>query len=247
MFIRGVHEPREYSRQDDSIYKGIVVKNNDPLKMYRVKIYIPELSNQPLEDWLNKYSNFNMRFPGKNNKTDSWSDTKMFEELSELLPWAEPCFPPFGEGSPARYDSVNEIATISDTNYEDGFQTNNTEPPTMEKGAVAPSYFYEHYATALGDSFTSPMDNLCNNNNPYSFLGRPSGHSNKAKGLFSVPSVGTKVWLFHYEGDVNFPVYFGIRHDYRETSLINNLEQPGADIQSLDYPGMFENSKKQER
>lgn len=241
MYVRGTDDIIEYNRNDASFYKGIVVKNNDPNKLYRVKVYIPELTNQPLQNWLAEYKAFNMRFPGKNNVNDSWADTKMFEELSKFIPWAEPCFPLMGEGGPGRYNSPLELATISDSNYKESFSVNDSVPPTVKTGAVSPSFFFENYDTAIGDAFANPQANLGGTNNPYSFVGRPSSNVNKSKGVFNVPSVGTKVWVFHYSGDINFPVYFGIRRDFRETSLINNLDQVDCNSQSLDYPGDFEN------
>lgn len=243
MYVRGVDDVIEYKRDDTSFYKGIVVKNNDPQKLYRVKVYIPELSNQPLQNWLAEYKSFSMRFPGKNNKNDSWSDTKIYEEMSKYIPWAEPCFPLMGEGGPGRYNSPLETCTLSDTDYEAGFNTNNTEPPTAAKGSFSPSYFFENYETSIGDAFANPTLNIGGSNNPYSFVGRPSNNVNKSKGIFGVPSVGTKVWVFHYSGDVNFPVYFGVRRDFRENSLLNNLDQEDCDLQSLDYPGDFENKQ----
>jgi len=245
MFVRAADEPIEYSRDDTSFYKGIVVKNDDPLRLMRVKIFIPELSNQPLDDWLAEYTYFSLRFPGKNNKTDSWSDTKVFESIAGFLPWAEPCMPIMGEGSPGRYNSQDEIATITDSTYIDYFEDNNDIPPGVENGSFAPSWFYENYDTALKDAFCEPGDFLSVNNNPYAFVGRPAAHSNKCKGVFGVPSVGTKVWVFHYHGDVNFPVYFGTRHDHREVSLMYNFDQPSNNNQSLSYPGDFENKKAQ--
>lgn len=243
MFVRGVDEPIEYNRNDTTIYKGIVVKNNDPYKLFRVKVFIPELSNQPLENWLAEYSYFLMRFPGKNNKTDSWKDTKIFEQIADGLPWAEPCYPIMGESGPGRYNSPNEIATISDTNYGDYFEANNETPPTALSGVFSPSWFYENKDTTLNDAFCVPDELMTVNNNPYAFLGRPSMNVNNPKGVYGVPSVGSKVWVFLYNGDVNFPVYFGTRHDFRETSLDLSLNQPNCKDQSLDYPDIFENAK----
>lgn len=243
MFVRGSNNAQEYKRNDTSFYKGIVVKNNDPLKLHRLKIYIPELSNQPLEGWLKEYKRLNMRFPGTNNTNDVWQNADIFEEISNYLPWAEPCFPLFGEGAPARYQSPEQLAVLTDSDYEEGFETNNTEPPTVTAGSFSPSYLYENYETTVTDFFANPKGNFAVKNNPYSYLYRPSSHVNKSKGIFSVPSIGTKVWLFHYNGDINFPVYIGTRHDYRETMLINDMNN--EDQLSLDYPGVFENKKKE--
>ena len=72
MHIRGRSEGIEHNRNDQTFYKGIVIKNDDPLYQNRVKIYIPELTNQPLENWLQKYSKLDMRMPGVNNEQDNW-------------------------------------------------------------------------------------------------------------------------------------------------------------------------------
>ena len=37
MFVRGSGSGEEYRRVDNSFYRGIVVKNNDPDKLNRVK------------------------------------------------------------------------------------------------------------------------------------------------------------------------------------------------------------------
>ena len=55
MFNRGSGSGIESKRTDESFYSGIVVKNDDPLKLNRVKVYIPMLSNQPFDDWFEKY------------------------------------------------------------------------------------------------------------------------------------------------------------------------------------------------
>lgn len=246
MFIRGIDGSQEYKRDDQSFYKGIVVKNNDPRSLHRVKVYIPEISNAPIVDWLLKYKSVSVKFPGTNNKFDGWRDVKTFEKIVSLIPWAEPCFPLMGESGPGRYNSIKGEASVSDSNHSDG-----------EKN-VTPSFYYEKEDTCLGDKFIDPfnsrsdfVDRFTNNINPYSYEGRPSNHVNKSTGSFSVPRVGSKVWVFHYNGDINFPVYFGVRQDFRDTSLINNLDQPGlteteTSIQSLNYPAFFENYVEQD-
>ena len=73
------------------------MKNNDPEQLLRVKVYLPEVSNQPLENWLQAFSDesINVRFPGINNPSDNWSDTKIFDEMAKFIPWAEPVIPIF--------------------------------------------------------------------------------------------------------------------------------------------------------
>jgi len=185
---------------------------------------------------------FNMRFPGTNNEKDVWRDAKVFEEISKFLPYAEPCFPILGESGMARYQSPEELAVISDTNYESEFETNNTEPPNSTTGSFGPSYFYETLSNSIQDAFANPLGNFSGNNNPYSLQHRPSKHSNKAKGVFGLPSIGSQVWVFFYRGDTNFPVYIGSRVDFRQTVLMTDSDN--EDQQTLDYPGIFENLKK---
>jgi len=255
MFVRGVDDSQEYNRVDQSFYKGIVVKNNDPNHLHRVKVYIPELSNQPIAEWLLKYKNFSVKFPGKNNEHDSWNEVGEFEKIAKLLPWAEPCFPVLGESGPGRYQSPEEKAIVNGSNYKEAF-VDGDRIPSFQSGYFAASYLYERRDTCLGDRFISSQftgkNTYTNNINPYSYEARPSNHVNKSSGSFSVPSVGSKVWIFHYGGDINFPVYFGVRQDFRDTSLINNLDQNDAgtsdlhDMVNLDYPTLFENAAKTE-
>lgn len=239
MYIRGNGSGQEYRREDSGYYKGIVVKNDDPLRLNRVKVYIPEISNQPYTDWFEKYEQINLRFPGKNNDTDTWKDTKIFEEISSKIPWAEPCFPLLGEGSNARYYSEEEIATLSDCNYTDGFKINDTSSITLSGGTFSPAFLYENQGTVLGDAFNAPTKNFTVKCNPYSFEYKPAKHVNKGKGVFGIPEVGCKVWVFHYRGDLNFPVYFGRYTDYRTLTLINNTDNKSK--LSPTYPSDFEN------
>lgn len=224
MFARGSGTGAEARRNDDSFYRGIVIKNNDPLRLNRVKIFIPEISNQPFDDWIDKYDEINLKYPGKNNETDTWNDTKIFEEIAKNIPWAEPCFPIFGESSNARYVADKEITTMSDCNYEEGFQTNDKEPPTLQNGSFCPAFIYENEGTSLGDAFSTPLANFSVKCNSYAFNYRPSKHVNKTKGMISIPEVGAKLWVFHYQGNLNFPVYFGVTQDYRSLTLLNNTD-----------------------
>jgi hypothetical protein len=88
------------------------------------------------------------------------------------------------------------------------------------------------------DHFTNAIGSLKTQANPYAYEYRPATYVNKPKGVFGVPNVGTKVWVFHYNGDVNLPVYFGVRHDYREALIMNDQD---IEPTSLDYPGYYEN------
>jgi len=248
VFIRGSGAGQEYKRVDNAFYRGIVVKNNDPLKLNRVKIYIPELTNQPYEDWWEKFQNFNMKGIGTNcnPKTESerktntdWEDTKLFDEVCAKIPWAEPCAPILGETGTFRYYKDGEISTISDCNYPEGFETNNKDTPSVQSGSFSPAFLYENEMTALGDAFSKPLNNFSVKCNPYSFSYRPSKYVNKGKGVYGMPEVGSSVWVFHFEGDLNYPVYFGTYLNLRQTLLMNDNDNENKI--SSTYPLEFEN------
>lgn len=259
MFNRGDGSGEEYRRVDTSIYRGIVVKNNDPLRLNRVRIYIPELSNQPFDDWFEKYNLFILKSPGSNTnpKTENekktisdWGDVTLFEEMCLTIPWAEPCYPIMGETGSYRYVKDMQISTISDCNYPEGFAIIDTKGPVIDapynptteiiqSGSFSPAFIYETEEYNPSDNFSNPQQTYSTKGNPYSYMYRPSNHTNKAKGSFGVPEIGSKVWVFHYEGDLNFPVYFGSYRDYRELSRLNktdNNEKIG-----VTYPNDFEN------
>ena len=245
VYVRGSNKGIEYKRDDQSFFKGTVVKNNDPEQLLRVKVYIPEVSNQPLENWLKSFSDtaINVRFPGTNNPSDNWSDTKIFEEMSKFIPWAEPVVPILGEYGPMRYNGPGEIGTASDTNFKEGFQTNDEKPPNIEEGSFGPAFAYENQETNIGDAFTDPTNTFTVNNNPYGQDFQPNNYNNAPAGTFGVPRVGAQVWVFHYRGDLNFPVYFGGRVSYRETGPIFADAPTTGDgpAPSQDYPDIFEN------
>jgi len=244
--VRGTNRAIEYRRDEQTFYKGIVVKNNDPEQLLRVKVFIPEVSNQPLENWLQAFEgkSIHVRAPGINNPTDNWSDTKIFEDMAKFLPWAEPILPNFGESGPMRYNAPEQVAVATDANPKEGQQTNDEEPPTIEKGSFASSFAYENPDTNIGDAFTDPTVNFTANNNPYAYDYQPRNYSNAPKGTFGVPKVGAHVWVFHYMGDLNFPVYAGGRVSYRETGPIfadGPAPAEGGPAPSQDYPGAYEN------
>lgn len=238
MFIRGTGTGQEYRREDLTFYKGIVVKNNDPLRLNRVKIYIPELSNQPFDEWFEKFDDFNIKTPGINNQNDNWKDSDIYESIAGTIPWAEPCFPIFGESGPSRYYKDKKIVSISDSNYLQGLSAINTEPPTLETGGFAPAFLYENQGTYIGDAFNDPTVNFSGDANPYSFMFKPSKHVNKAKGMIGIPEIGSKLWVFHWQGNLQFPVYFGASKDYRELTLLNDTDNTNK--LSPTYPIDFE-------
>jgi hypothetical protein len=238
MFARGSGTGQEFRRNELSFYKGIVVKNNDPLRLNRVKVYIPELSNQPFDEWFASNENIKVKVPGKNNVGDNWIDTDIYETICKTIPWAEPCYPVMGESGSSRYNKDEKITSISDANYIAGLTAIDDTPPSIDTGGFSPAFLFENQGTAIGDAFANPTVNFSAACNPYSFSYKPSKHVNKAKGMFGIPEVGAKVWVFFWQGNNQFPVYFGVSHDFRELTLINNTDNENK--LSPTYPIDFE-------
>ena len=244
MYVRGSNAGNEYKRNDSNFYKGTVVRNNDPQVLMRVKVYIPELSNEPLDNWLADNTNKATKFPGINNTTDSFSDTSIFHEIGEFLPWAEPCLPLMGEAGPGRFFANPGKSTISDANTQESLERNNTTPISITEGVTGPASVHTLTGEQMGDEFKDPTSNSAVLNNPHSFDFQPIKYVDGAKGVYGVPNVGAQVWVFHYQGDLNFPVYFGGRAGDPEIATIMGTSQGGFGSPSigLDYPGDSENT-----
>ena len=69
---------------------------------------------------------------------------------------------------------------------------------------------------------------------------RPSTYSNCAKGSFSIPNVGSHVWVFFKDGDPLLPVMFGVSYGQEDwRGIFDSHESHGQ-----DYPGTYENVSK---
>jgi hypothetical protein len=108
-------------------------------------------------------------------------------------------------------------------------------------GEVGNSYFDAHKATTQsgdGEDRVSgkPADDI-SANDKYGKTYSPEGYSNASKGVFSVPKVGSRVWVFFEKGEINRPVYFATSYDQSDWSGI-------ADD---NYPDKAENFSKQDK
>ena len=223
------------------LVRGIVVKNNtlSPEPDLKCKIFIPDISPIPIS-LMQKFKTLMFRFPGKNNTQDNWSDTPEFENMVAALPWAKQCAPLMGEHGPGRYYAPEGTAVMTDTNFPDGFETNNTTPATVEDYTGPPSFFFG-LEGASNDAFDGSNEFVASN--PYTNMYTPQNYENAPKGVFGVPMVGAEVWVLHERGDLLLPIYIGGISNSKETALIYN--STGEEGQSLDYPGTFENVPQQ--
>ena len=216
MYVHGSNKNIEYKKPDHSFYKGIIIDNLDPKKILRVKVFIPEISNQPGPSQTEEGPK-EVRYP--NNQIPGL-DQKQVDTLRELLPWAEQCAPLMGEAGLSRYFAPDGSQTGK------GNQPKNTNKkrnavPTAKKGGVLPRSLAALAAGPLGPivydawadgKFGKP------NTTGNSFTAKNSGP--EASGAYGVPQVGAHVWVFHDRGDLNFPVYFGVAPSYRETGMV---------------------------
>lgn len=207
-------------KQYNSIYLGIVVQNNDPEKRGRVKVYVPNISVNVYNEWIEDKKDKKFKFLGSNIGSDL---SNISEELKQVLPWADISAPLTSENTSGRFNNFNSTGSVSDSNFVDNFK---------EGKSTAPGEAYEKSYIRLNDAFDGD-NGAVNNTNPYSYMYKPNAYSNKAKGSFGIPSVGSHVYVFFREGNPLFPVLLGASFGTSDWSGIYDSE--------LDYPGKYEN------
>lgn len=210
-----------------SIYKGLVVQDNDPLQSGRVKVFIPYLHAGllPLEE--NQYNeNINLGVLGKNineQNTGNIDITLYLDVLKDKLPWCPVVMPITGETGNIKYNTETKLGSPSDSNsYASTLVAGEAElgggpgdiyeneTSVWANGAVAGGFQANHTAGSFGY------------NKRY----------NTAKGNFAIPSVNTQVWVMFCDGNPEAPVVIGVS----PTSL--DWQQ---NIDTLTYPGEYSN------
>ena len=136
-----------------------------------------------------------------------------------------------GESPGKQYESHNTWVSDAFTNTEeldkqDGFDWDTGEPVDMP-----------HHALPPGERL-----NGVNRPNKYAYSYKPSTYSNCAKGSFSIPNVGSHVWVFFQGGSPLAPVVFGMSHGREDWKSIYDCN----DEHGIDYPGTYENTSKDE-
>ena len=228
-------------------YLGIVVQNNDPEKRGRVKIYIPHISPSIYAPWYTESATEDktFKFPGKHGNNSALTGDIM-DKLKEIVPWAECAMPLIGATGSGRYNAFDDASSISDTNKPETFipaPGSDTSEYSLNTEGVgeSPGRKYELQKLRLYDAFTkSDSDDGHDDPNKINILSynyTPNTYSNKAKGSFSVPNVGSHIWCFFKEGDPTEPVYFAVSFGEEDWQSIYEIE----DGKGYDYPGTFEN------
>lgn len=217
-------------------YLGMVIANDDPAKSGRVKIFIPSITPTVYNNWDQGKTDKKFKFLGKNIKSDI---NDIVDELKDILPWAQCASPLAGETASGKYNSFNKIATISDSNdYSASVPVDNFKPTensqNVDGTGEKPANIFEKYKFGLKDAFVSPGATGTNKANLYGNNYKPSSYSNKPKGSFAVPPVGSHLWVFFIDGNPMYPVYFAASHGAKEWQQMYEF---------ADYPDSYENKK----
>lgn len=208
------------NKEYNSIYLGIVIQNNDPEKRGRVKVFVPHISGAVYNKWVEESRDKNFNFIGFNIDSDL---TPILNDLKLILPWAETAAPLTSENTSGRFNNYKYHGSISDSNFVTNY---------VEASSTAPGEAFEKVDNRLNDAFTGDKSQV-NYTNPYSYMYKPNVYSNKAKGSFGVPSVGSHVYVFFRDGNPNFPVLIG--------ASFGKSDWVGIYDSELDYPGKYEN------
>ena len=232
------------------MYLGVVIQNNDPDKRGRIKVFIPHVSHNLYEDWYNNNNDKVFNFPGGNIESDL---SKVIEPLKKVLPWAECAAPLAGASAPGRYNSHLDQATISDGSditltvpNSGAVEYNVSSKYNLNNDGVAeqPGRKYEIENFRLNDAFTTTLSGSMdqpNRINKYTYTYKPTTYSNKSKGSFSIPNVGSHVWCFFRDGDYKNPVYFAASFGQEDWA---GIYQDNGKYQ--DYPETYENWSKED-
>ena len=240
MYVRGSDQNVEYKRPVEGFFRGIVINNEDPNSLMRVKAFIPELVNFNFVELANTKGN-SLQFGSPQMNTAL--DGALVDKLNPLVPWAEQAAGLFGEVGSSHWNSPAQ-AQWNKTNY--GNATAKTSKFNFAKflkkkagwgkdrGPLIPREAQAN-ATANprpGDVWTTKKHGL-GTLNPNGFGYGAVNSGPRASGVYGVPQVGSKVWIFHEQGNVNFPIYFAAIPAYKETAQVFRNGTGG---------GSFENS-----
>lgn len=209
----------------NGFYRGVVVQNNDPQRLGRVKVFVPHIhlalidleeSDYDKEFYFAEFgTNYQKKDP---NLVDL---TKYMEKIKMRLPWAEISLPITGGGY-SSFNSTTNRATVSDSpSYSNQI--------AEEDGSTGAPLGAEVKQNPPSDKFSSSSDNP----NPLGSAYTTQSFYNAPKGMFGIPQVNTKVWLFFLDGNPNTPIVFGYSPS---SSSYNQI------YDDTNYPSSYENN-----
>ena len=207
MYVRGSDKNIEYKRDLNGFFRGIIMSDTDPTRLYRCKIFIPEVHELALKD------ERGTKYYIAPDKVGSLKED-IRAKLSDTLPWAEQASSLFGEQGISHYN-VNLGEQTGGINYPQ--QSSRTQRPNSRKMALYPNQVLASRNVVQGSSGsdTNPF-------NPTGSAGvyMPAPNAPNAHGIHGIPSIGSHVWVFFDRGDINCPVYFAACPSAVETNLV---------------------------
>lgn len=222
-----------YDEKHYGFFRGFVMQNNDPERRGRVKIAVPEFTSQLARDAGMPADVYGARFVGGDNINTVYSKEVM-KKFCSVLKWAEQASPLIGGGTPGVFDAKNGVATVGE-----GYRGTLREP--LDEESITPSgESVSPKATRSADGTPGGYDTghktgLCD---VYNDTIAPSPINNASKGMFSIPRVGSQVWVFFENGSLDHPVYIGYVMDKADWNSVMNNQGSNPD---LHYPAGSEN------
>lgn len=105
------------------IYRGIIIQNDDPSDLGRVKVFVPEVSITLFKEWNTKLEDLSWNTLGEN--VNSSITPNILYRLKSKLPWSHVIQPVIG-GNSGNYWSERDKAYVTNSSFI------NPEPPTTE-------------------------------------------------------------------------------------------------------------------
>lgn len=229
-------------------YLGYVIQNNDPDRGGKVKIYIPSLmpSLAEVPEEIDK-EDADIKIDFKDFST---LPTKVVDRLKNILPWARQISPLIGPGAASSYNPRDHfVSTVDNPIYREEFAKKLKKGEEPENEPKAPGYTLQqenfilsagHVKDDTSDSNDIPETPATDPDNNKLI---PELYSNNAKGMFSIPSVGSLVWVFFENGEWDLPVYFGYHYSSSAWQELYGAGEEG--YRGADYPNAYENTKKE--
>ena len=207
MYVRGSDKNIEYKRDLNGFFRGIIMSDADPLRLYRCRIFVPEI-HELVYDTVEGREKVRYYIAPDELGSLQPDDHK---QLIETLPWAEQASSLFGEQGLSHYNAFRGTQT-GGVNYPQ--KSSRNTPPNSRKMGTYPSQ-----VASNADATGGP---IADNNpfNPTTNIYAPAPNAPNAHGIHGIPSVGAHVWVFFDRGDINCPVYFAACPSAAETNQV---------------------------
>lgn len=96
------------------IHRGIIIANNDPEGMGRVKVFVPSANLALFEKWFSKDGVNSISINGLGANVNSYLTPDIMEKLHMYLPWSEVAQPMFGMGSGGTYSAPENTSKLGE-------------------------------------------------------------------------------------------------------------------------------------